>query len=50
MANLWVSIKWIDFKNPITISSSPLTSNIDGPKKAEECGAAEVSINHTLLE
>lgn len=43
-------ISGLSYKNPIVISSSPLTDNIDLLKRAEENGAAAVSTKLTLLE
>jgi len=50
MANLRVNLNGLELKNPIIIASSPLTAKIDRIKRAEENGAAAVSIKHILLK
>lgn len=50
MANLRVNLAGLELKNPFIIASSPLTAKIDRIKKAEEGGAAAVSIKHTMLK
>lgn len=50
MADMQVSLGKLKLKNPIIIGSGPLTANIDRLKKAEECGAAGVSLKHVMLK
>jgi dihydroorotate dehydrogenase subfamily 1 len=50
MADMRVSLGDLKLRNPIIVASGPLTSTIDRLKKAEECGAAGVSLKHTMLK
>ena len=48
MADISIEIGSLKLKNPVIIASGPLTARIDRIKKAEENGAAAVSIKHSL--
>jgi dihydroorotate dehydrogenase subfamily 1 len=50
MADTQVSLNGLKLKNPVIIASGPLTANLDRLKKAEECGAAGVSLKHAMLK
>ena len=50
MVDLSVDIGGLKLKNPVIIASGPLTARIDRLKKAEENGAAAVSLKHSLLK
>lgn len=49
MVDLSVDVGDLKLKNPVIIASGPLTANIDRLKKAEENGAAAVSLKHAML-
>jgi len=48
MADLSVNVGGLKLKNPVIIASGPLTAKLDRLKRAEEHGAAAVSLKHTL--
>ncbi len=50
MADLSVNVGGLKLKNPVIIASGPLTAKIERLKKAEENGAAAVSLKHSLLK
>lgn len=50
MADTQVSLNGLKLKNPVIIASGPLTANLDRLKRAEECGAAGVSLKHAMLK
>lgn len=50
MADLSVNVGGLKLKNPVILASSPLTAKLDRLKRAEEHGAAGVSLKHALLK
>ncbi len=50
MVDLSVNVSGLKLKNPVIIASGPLTARIDRIKKAEDNGAAAVSLKHSLLK
>lgn len=50
MVDLSVDVGGLKLKNPVIIASGPLTAKIDRIKRAEEQGAAAVSLKHALLK
>jgi len=50
MDRLAQTIAGVEFKNPIIVSSGPLTRKLNLIKRAEDNGAAAVSTKHSLME
>ena len=50
MANLSITTGGLRLKNPIVLASSPLTAKLERLKRADENGAAAVSLKHSLLK
>lgn len=48
MVQLSQSLAGVHFANPLIVASGPLTANLDRLKRAEDAGAAAVSIKHIM--